>query len=132
MATNNEDDILARYGNWYKRSDDLFAYCFILRNRHRVLLFQGLQSVTMKHLAVQSEPLEQLEALLAQPIPAGWPAANYQGYNFVADPEAPGSDATEVAVYGVQPTDTRPAGEYYIAPAGSDISNLVKTIAAID
>jgi hypothetical protein len=32
----------------------------------------------------------------------------------------------------VQPTDTRPAGEYYIAPAGSDISNLVKAIAAID
>jgi hypothetical protein len=132
MATSNQDDILARYGNWYKGSDDLFAYCFVMRNRHRILLFQGLEVVTMKHLEVPSKEHERLETLLAQPIPAGWPAVSYQGYNFVADPEAPGSDATQVAVYGVQPTDTRPPGQYYLAPVGDDVDKLVKAIAEID
>ena len=46
------------------------------------------------------------------------------------DPEGP--DANEIAVYGLQPSDTRPPGEYYAAPADSEIGKLVKAIAKID
>jgi hypothetical protein len=124
------DDVLARYGNYYHGDDDLFAHCLILRNGHCALIFQGLEVVTVKYHRAPDSEHDQLVNLLAQPIPAAWPPASYQGYNFITDPEGP--DASEIAVYGVQASDTRPPGEYYAAPAGSAAADLVKLIAQVD
>jgi hypothetical protein len=129
MAKTSPNDVLARYGNWYRGDDDLFAHCFVHRSGQSALLFQGLQTVTLKLFHAPVARHRQLVELLKQPIPSGWPNASYQGYNFVTDPEGP--DATEIAVYGVQPGDSRPQG-YYAAPADSEIGKLVKTIAKID
>lgn len=130
MAKTSPNDILARYGNWYRGADDLFAHCFVLRSGQSAFLFQGLQAVTLKVLHAPAAKHRQLAKLLKEPIPSGWPKASYQGFNFVTDPEGPA--ANEIAVYGVQPGDTRPPGEYYAAPADSEIGKLVKEIAKVD
>jgi hypothetical protein len=128
--TPSPHDVLARYGAFYHGDDDLFAHCLILRNGHCIRLFQGLEAVTATYERAPDADHDQLVNLLAQPIPASWPAASYAGYNFITDAEGP--NANEIAVYGEQPGDTRPPGEYYAAPVGSPIAALVKTIAAID
>jgi hypothetical protein len=130
MAKTSPNDVLARYGNFYRGDDDLFAHCFVHRSGQSVLLFQGLQTVTLKLFHAPVARHRKLVELLKQPIPSGWSKASYQGYNFVTDPEGP--NANEIAVYGVQPGDTRPPGEYYAAPADSEIGKLVKAIAKID
>jgi hypothetical protein len=130
MRRNSPADVLARYGNFYRGDDDLFAHCFVLRSGHCVLLFQGLEAVTMKQFKAPVGKHRQLVTLLKQPIPAAWGPASYAGYNFVTDPEGP--NATEIAVYGVQPGDTRPPGQYYAAPPTSPVGQLVKAIAKID
>jgi hypothetical protein len=48
MAKASPNDVIARYGNWYRGSDDLFAHCFVRRSGQSVLLFQGLQTVTLQ------------------------------------------------------------------------------------
>jgi len=130
MRKNTPADVLARYGNFYRGDDDLFAHCFILRNGHCVLIFQGMEAVWIKVLKAPVAKHRQLVTLLRQPIPAAWSPASYQGYNFVTDPEGP--NAKEIAVYGVQPGDTRPPGQYYAAPAITNIGTLVKAIAKVD
>ena len=128
--TPSPDDVLARYGNWFHGDDDLFAHCLIRRSRECVLIFQGIQVVTVKlHRAPEAEH-EHLVDLLEQGIPAGWPQASYQGYNFITDAEGP--DANEIAVWGVQGGDNRPPGQYYAAPASSEVAALVKQIAQVD
>ena len=123
-------NVLARYGNWYQGDDDEFAHFFLLDARRCVLLFQGLQTVQMSFFEAPKDKYEELIELLAQPIPSGWPAASYAGYNFVSD--AKGPNASEIAVHGVQPGDTRPPGQYYSAPSDSAIGLLVKSIAQVD
>lgn len=130
MRKNSPTDVLARYGNYYHGDDDLFAHCFVLRSGQCVLLFQGLQTVTVKLFKAPAAKHRQLAKLLKQPIPVGWTTASYQGFNFVTDPEAP--NASEIAVYGVQQGDNRPPGEYYAAPADSEVGQLVKAIAKVD
>jgi hypothetical protein len=130
MAKSSPNDVIARYGKWYHGDDDLFAHCFVRRSGKSLRLFQGLQTVTVQLFDPEEAKHRQLAELLEQPIPGGWPKASYQGYNFVTDPEGP--DASEIAVYGVQPGDPRPPGEYYAAPADSDVAKLVKEIAKID
>ncbi len=68
---------------------------------------------------------DQLVSLLADGIPAGWSPASYDanGYNFVTTR----SDATEIAVFGIQPGGSGLPGQCYVAPAGSQIADLVKT-----
>jgi hypothetical protein len=122
-------DVLARYGAFYQGDDDLFAHCLILRNGRCVLLFQGLQPVTLKTFEASESKHGELVEALAQPVPSSWSPASYQGYNFVTDPEGP--NASEVAVY-VQPQDSSGSGAYYAAPADSDVASLVKAIADID
>jgi hypothetical protein len=111
-------------------SDDLFAHCFVHRSGQSILLFQGLQAVSLKVLDPPATKHRQLAKLLKEPIPGRWSAASYQGYNFVTDPQGP--NASEIAVYGVQPGDPRPPGQYYAAPADSEIGMLVKAIAEVD
>lgn len=130
MPPSSPIDVLARYGNFYHGDDDLFAHCLILRNGHCALIFQGIQVVTVEYRKAHAGEHEQLVDLLQQPVPASWQPASYQGYNFITDPEGP--NANEIAVYGVQPGDTRPPGEYYAAPPGSQIADLVKLIAQVD
>jgi hypothetical protein len=130
MAKNSPNDVLARYGAWYHGDDDLFAHCLILRGGQCALLFQGLQTVTVKLFRAPKAKHERLVALLKQPIPSGWPNASYAGYNFITDAEGP--SASEIAVWGVQPGDNRPPGQYYAAPATSEVGQLVKAIAKID
>ena len=130
MARTSPNDVIARYGNWYRGSDDLFAHCFVRRNGQSILLFQGLQTVSLKLFDPPAAKHRELAKLLKEPIPSAWPQASYQGYNFVTDPEGPA--ANEIAVYGVQPGDPRPPGEYYAAPADSEIGKLVKAIAKVD
>jgi hypothetical protein len=130
MAETSPNDVIARYGNFYRGDDDLFAHCFVRRSGQSVLLFQGLQTVTLRLFDPDEEKHRHLAELLEQPIPSGWPQASYQGYNFVTDPQGP--NASEIAVYGVQPGDPRPPGEYYAAPADSEVGELVKDIAKID
>lgn len=130
MAKTSPSDVLARYGNWYRGDDDLFAHCFVRRSGQSVRLFQGLQAVSVQLFDPDEAKHRHLAELLEQPIPAGWPPASYQGYNFVTSPEGP--DATEIAVYGTQPGDSRPPGQYYAAPADSEIGDLVRAIAKID
>ena len=96
MAGTSPNDVIARYGSFYRGDDDLFAHCLVRRSGQSVLLFQGLQTVTVR----------------------------------LFDPEGP--TAHEIAVYGVQPGDPRPPGEYYAAPADSEVGKLVKEIAKID
>ena len=123
-------EVLARYGNFYHGDDDEFAHCFLLRDGRCVLLFQGLQAVFISTREAPKDEYDQLVDLLDKGIPAGWPPSSYSGYNFVTD--ARSTTASEIAVYGVQPGDTRPVGEYYAAPADSDIGRLVKAIAKVD
>jgi hypothetical protein len=130
MRKNSPTDVLARYGNFYHGDDDLFAHCFVLRNGQCALLFQGLQAVTLKLFKAPAAKHRQLAKLLKAPIPDGWSSASYQGYNFVTDAEGP--NASEIAVYGTQPGDIRPPGEYYVAPADSEVGLLVKAIAKVD
>jgi len=130
MAKTSPTDVIARYGNWYRGDADLFAHCFVRRSGQSVLLFQGLQTVSLQLFDPEEAKHRQLAELLEQPIPGGWPKASYQGYNFVTSPEGP--TASEIAVYGMQPGDPRPPGEYYAAPADSDVGKLVKEIAKID
>ena len=130
MAELKKDDVVARYGNWYQGDDDLFAHCFILRDRQCALLMQGLQTVSLRLFRAPEEKHERLLELLEAPIPAAWPPASYSGYNFVTDPEGP--QASEIAVHGVQPGDSRPPGQYYAAPDTSEIGQLVKDIAQVD
>ena len=130
MAETIQKDVIARYGNWYRGADDLFAHCFIRHSGQSVLLFQGLQAVSLQLFDPGETKHRQLTELLEQPIPAAWPNASYQGFNFVTDPEGP--YASEIAVYGIQPGDPRPPGQYYAAPADSEVGNLVKAIAKID
>jgi hypothetical protein len=130
MRKNTPADVIARYGAFYHGDDDLFAHCFILRKGQCVLLFQGLEAVTIKLFKAPVGKHRQLVHLLKQPIPAGWSPASYQGYNFVTDAEGP--NASEIAVYGLQPGDTRPPGQYYAAPAISNVGKLVKAIAKVD
>jgi hypothetical protein len=130
MAKTSPHDVIARYGNWYHGDDDLFVHCFVRRSGQSLLLFQGLQTVSVQLFDPEEAKHRQLVELLEQPIPGGWPKASYQGYNFVTDPEGP--NGSEIAVHGVQPADSRPPGEYYAAPADSDAGKLVKEIAQID
>jgi len=130
MAETSRRDVIARYGNWYRGADDLFAHCFVRRSGQSVRLFQGLQAVSLQLFDPGEERHRRLTELLEQPIPAAWPNASYQGFNFVTDPEGP--YASEIAVYGVQPGDPRPPGQYYAAPADSEVGSLVKAIAEID
>jgi hypothetical protein len=130
MAEPSPNDVIARYGYWSHGDDDLFAHCLVRRSGQSVLLFQGLQTVTLRLFDPDEEKHRHLAELLEQPIPGGWPKASYQGYNFITDPEGP--DANEIAVYGVQPGDPRPPGQYYAAPADSEAGTLVKDIAKID
>lgn len=123
------NDVIARYGNWYKGDDDLFAHCFILRGGLCVQLFQGLQSVTIKTFKAPAKKIKDLNTLLRAPIPAAWAAASYSGYNFVTDAEGP--SASEIAVLGSRAGDL-PGGRYYAADPTSDIATLVKAIAKVD
>jgi hypothetical protein len=129
-TTPSPEDVLARYGNWYHGADDLFAHCLIRRSRECVLIFQGSEVVTVKLHQAPAGEHEHLVDLLDQPIPAAWPQASYQGFNFITDPEGPA--ANEIAVYGVQPGDNRPPGQYYAAPADSEVAAVVKQIAQVD
>jgi len=130
MAETSPNDVIARYGNFYRGDDDLFAHCLVRRRGQSVLLFQGLQTVTVRLFDPDEERHRHLAELLEQPIPSGWSQASYQGYNFITDAEGP--NANEIAVYGVQPGDPRPPGQYYAAPADSEVGKLVKDIAKID
>jgi hypothetical protein len=130
MAETSPNDVIARYGNFYRGDDDLFAHCLVRRSGQSVLLFQGLQTVTLRLFDPDEERHRHLAELLEQPIPSGWSPASYQGYNFITDAEGP--NANEIAVYGVQPSDPRPPGQYYAAPADSQVGKLVKDIAKID
>jgi hypothetical protein len=127
---NSPNDVLARYGTWYKGDDDEFAHCLVLRSGHCVVLFQGLQVVTVKTHHAPATELDKLKHLLAQQIPPAWPRASYSGYNFITDAEGP--SASEIAVFGVRDSDNAPPGQYYAAPADSEVAMLVKTIANID
>src|SRR5437016_156285 len=124
-----KDDVVARYGNWYRGDDDRFAHCLILRGGPSLLLFQGLQPVTARVAAAPAAKLRALVRLLNQPIPAAWPKASYSGYNFITDAE--GAGAGEIAVLGVKPGEVR-SGQYYAAPPDSDVGKLVRAIAKID
>jgi hypothetical protein len=129
MASTSRNDVLARYGNWYRGDDDLFAHCFILRRGQCAILFQGVQPVMVKLFQASSARQRQLLAMLKQPITSTWPLASYQSFNFVVDPEGP--DASEIAVFGSRPGGN-PGGDYYAAPPDSEIGQLVKAIARID
>lgn len=130
MSETNHDDVLARYGNWYRGDDDLFAHCLIRRKGDCVRIFQGLQTVTTQIAPADARMHARLVDMLDDGIPAEFPSASYQGYNFVTDPEGP--DASEIAVHGVQAGDNRPPGQYYAATTGSEIGRLVKEIAQLD
>jgi hypothetical protein len=43
-----------------------------------------------------------------------------------------GPNANEIAVFGVEAGASGPPGQYYVPPAGSQVADLVKTIAAVD
>jgi hypothetical protein len=132
MAIVKEHDVIARYGAWFKGSDDLFAHCLILKSGARILLMQGLQAVEVRRSEAASTPFRQLEEALAN-IPAGWAKASYQGYNFITDAESPLGG--EIAVYGrhaSDPPDSPLSFAYYAAPVGTPIADLVKAIAEID
>jgi hypothetical protein len=126
----SEFNVLGRYGNFFHGDDDLFAHCLILRNGHLIRLFQGLTVVTATYGRAPDAEHDQLVSLLAAGIPASWPRASYAGYNFITDAEGP--DAKEIAVFGVQAGSSGPPGEYYAAPSGSQIADLVQAIAAVD
>jgi hypothetical protein len=67
--------------------------------------------------------------MLSEPIPDDWPAATYEGFNFITDAESPA--ASEIAVFGVKPTDPLPPGQYYAAPTDSDRLNVMGSRAAL-
>ena len=73
MAKTSPNDVLARYGNWYRGSDDLFAHCFVLRSVQSAFLFQGLQTVTLKLLHAPAAKHRQLAKLIRNPSPAHGP-----------------------------------------------------------
>ena len=127
-AKRTKGDVLARYGNWYKGADDLFAHCLILSGGDCVLLFQGLSVVTTKQVSAPAAKHAALVKALKQRVPPDWQKAAYSGFNFITDAE--GATASEIAVLGQQAADTY--AQYYAAPADSDIGQLVKAIAKLD
>jgi hypothetical protein len=130
MTTSLGIAVIARYGNFYQGDSDFFTHCLILTNGDCCLLGQGLRPVTLHSFRASHEKFEKLKAALAT-IPATWPAASYAGYNFITDAES--STATEIAVYGVKAGGSAPAdGGYFVPPSGSEVEQLVKSIAGID
>jgi len=119
--------VIARYGNWYRGDDDLFAHCLILKNGECWLLGQGLQQVSVRVFKANHLKFKKLMAALA-PIPAAWPASSYGGYNFITDAES--SNANEIAVYGKKLGAS--LSGYFVPPPGSAVETLVKAIARID
>jgi hypothetical protein len=93
-----------------------------LRSGECVLLFQGLQTVTAKVVAAPKAKHAALVRGLKQPIPTDWQKAAYSGYDFITNTDGP--TASEIAVLA--------AGQYWAAPADSQIGQLVKVIARID
>lgn len=79
MPPPSPDDVLARYGTFYHGDDALFVHWLILRNGHCVLVFQGLEVVTVRYHRAPAAEHEQLVDLVEQPIPGGWPPASYRG-----------------------------------------------------
>ena len=126
MAT--EEDVIARYGNWYRGDDDLFTHCLILRNGRCWLLGQGLSTVTLRSFEAPDSQFKELTAALTT-IPASWATASYVGYNFITDAESP--TAAEIAVFGVQPGGASYGG-YFVPPPDSEVAKLIKAIAGID
>ena len=129
MASNRKIGVLARYGNWFRGSDDFFTHCLILESGECWLLGQGLQQVSLGEFKAPAAEFATLKGLLTS-IPTSWPNASYNGngYNFITDAEGP--TASEIAVYGTQPGGSL-AG-YFVPAAGSQVENLVKAIANID
>lgn len=121
--------VLARYGNLFRGDDEEFAHCLILDDGQCVLLFQGLQVVTVQIEVAGERKYRRLVELVEAGLPSDWPAASYRGYNFITDAEGP--DASEIAVLGV-PAGGGPLASYYAAPEDSEIGQLVKAIAQVD
>lgn len=121
---------IARYGNFFQGDDDFFTHCLILDSGECWLLGQGLRQVSLRTFKAPYEAFEQLRAALATAIPGGWATANYTGYNFITDAEAP--TASEIAVFGLKAGDPPTLGAYYVPPPDSDVAKLVKEIAGID
>ena len=120
-------DVIARYGNYYHGDDDFFTHCLILKNGECWLLGQGLDPVHLRVFKANPAKLRQLKTAIAS-IPPAWSNSSYDGYDFITDAEGP--NAREVAVYGKKPGNTLPG--YFVPPAGSQVEQLVKSIAHID
>jgi hypothetical protein len=128
----SHNDVLARYGNWYKAADDLFATCFISRGGRHLILYQGLAIVTLESHETARSKHEALVELLAQPIPTDWLPSSYVGAGFNFVPEAEGANANEIAVLGSNRPATISGFQYFVAPPDSELGQLVKAIANVD
>lgn len=118
--------VMACYGNWYRGDNDFFTHVLILKDGHCYRLGQGLQQVLLHTFKANASKFKQLKAALTS-LPAEWPVADYNGYNFISDAES--ATASQIAVYGKKAGGL--AG-YYVPPAGSPVEALVKAIARID
>ena len=123
-------NVIARYGNFFQGSDDLFTYCLILDNGECWLLGQGLRPVTIRVFKAHGAKFKKLTAALPTSIPAEWAEASYTGYNFITDAESP--SGTEIAVFGLKAGDSPALGRYFVPPPDSEVAKLVKEIARID
>jgi hypothetical protein len=122
-------DVVARYGNWYKGDDDLFAHCLIMASGDVVWLMQGLSVVTVRRGSVPQDSLRMLLDLMAA-LPSGWARASYSGYNFITAAE--GAASNEITVLGVAANDPSKTKTYYAADPSSGVAAFVRAIAAID
>jgi len=120
--------VIARYGKFFRGDDDFFTHCLIMNNGECWILGQGVNPVSVRTFKAPDSKFKQLTAAIAH-IPAEWPPSSYTGYNFITDPESP--TASEIAVHGVQ-LGGMPSGGYFVPPADSDVTQLVKSIANID
>jgi hypothetical protein len=130
MAETGPNDVIARCGNFYRGDDDLFAHCFVRRSGQSVLLFQGLQTVTLRLFDPDEGNTGTWPSCLSSRSRADGPKRATRATTskpILKDPTRTRSRSTECS-----PGDPRRPGEYYVAPADSEVGEVFNDIAKID
>jgi hypothetical protein len=128
-----DPSVIAKYGNWYKGDDDLYAQCLILSDgKHAVreYVFQGMQAISVSRKNVSPGDLRKLENL-RRPLPSDSLLAPYNGYNFLQIDESAGPD---FEVLGQAPGVKGDAGydQYFSVSPKSDVAGILRTICAME
>jgi len=119
--------VIAKYENFYKGDDDLYAQCLIVSNGkklQRQYIFQGLQAVSEKTKTVSDLQKNLLEGMRRN-LSAKSVLAPYSGYDFLVMAKTPG-----VVILGQAPgaKANTESDQYFSVDPTSTAASVVKAI----